>query len=50
MECHLDLIDNAFYITDHLNKSGHDYLISFTSNKHQFDLKSVTLDEFKTFK
>lgn len=50
LQCHLDLIDSAFYVTDHLYKSGHDYLLSVTANKHQFDLKSVTLDEFKNFK
>jgi hypothetical protein len=49
LECHSEELDTAFFITEYLNKLGHDYTISVTSNEGQFDLKSVSIDEFKTF-
>lgn len=49
LECHSEELDTAFFITEYLKKLGHDYTISVTSNEGQFDLKSVSIDEFKTF-
>lgn len=49
LECHFDELDVAYFITDNLHKLGHDYTISVTQNEGQFDLKSVSIDEFKTF-
>ncbi len=49
LECYFEELDTAFFITKYLKKIGHDYTISVTSNEGQFDLKSVSIDEFKTF-
>jgi hypothetical protein len=49
VECHLGELEVAYFITDYLHKLGHDYTISVTSKEGQFDVKSVTVDEFKKF-
>lgn len=49
IECHFDELEGAYFLTEYMNKLGHFYIISVTSKEGQFDVKSVTVDEFKKF-
>jgi hypothetical protein len=49
IECHFDELEGAYFLTDYMNKLGHYYTISVTTKEGQFDVKSVTVDEFKKF-
>lgn len=38
-----------FDLTDKLKEQGHYFIVNCTSNKNQFDVKRVTLEEFNEF-
>ena len=39
----------VFDITDRLKEQGHYFVVNYTSNKYQFDVKRVTREEFNKF-
>ena len=39
----------VFDITDKLKEQGHYFVVNYTSNINQFDVKRVTEDEFNKF-